>query len=796
MFSNYLKIAVRNLFKNKLNSLINILGLAVGMACTILLLLWVQDELSYDRFHENSDNIFRINCKWKFQAEPTATTAGLLAPAVKEMFPEVVKAGRMYLRPTMAFKYTPPDGNGQIKAFNEDRYYLIDNDILEMFSFPFVKGNPKTALQNGLVITESIAKKYFGDSDPIGKRFNVNNWFDATVTGVVKDVPANSHIQFDILGNLEPLRQFFPGGFTWGNTIHQTYVQIAPGANAGEVAQKFTSLQLVKNPFFAENVTALQLQPLHSIYLTPNVVGHTMLQGDIRHIYIFTSIAIIILLIACINFMNLTTAQSLKRASEIGVRKALGAFRKQLIGQFFGESLLLSGLALLGAILFLELALPSFNNFTGKSIALDYTNFQHLAFLLGMTLLTGLIAGSYPVLYLSKFDPIKTIKSAWSHTSSSNIRRSLVVAQFTISIVLLVATTVIFQQLYYMKNAKLGFNKENIICLPVKDDIGRQYNAFKNELLSNPHVLGITVKDCMPMESINNVTFWWEGKAANDDLPMEIAAIDHDFMSVMNVKFVDGRDFSRNIPTDLSGSLVVNEAAVRRMNMQNPVGALVKLDNTDYQIIGVIEDVNFKSMRYHIQPIIFHLTDKFDDDVANLFGSIFVKVDGNDISQTIQYISKLWDKFNPNYPLSYSFLDEAYDQLYHSEARIFRIFSMFTMLALFITCLGIFGLASFTAEQRTKEIGIRKVLGASISGILIMLSKDFTKWVLIANAIAWPIAIAVMNAWLQGYAYRIYISLWVLLGAGAAAILIALISVSWQAAKAAVANPVESLRYE
>lgn len=794
MFKNYLKIAFRNLIRNKVFSIINISGLTIGIACTIVILLWVQNELSYDNFNINKENLYRANYEWDFSPGFSATSPGMLAPESKKAIPEIIETVRLMKEPKMVVKAIGEDRK-KLSAFYEENYYLVDSSLFTMFTLPFINGDPATALDNGMVVTEKTALKYFGTTEVLGKRLNVNGWFDITISGVIKNIPENSHLNCDMFSRLEDLKRFFPNGFTWNNPIQQTYLQLAPGSSAELVAEKLIRLNKENSEFAKNHLLKIYLQPLEDIYLETGVSNATVKQGNKSYVYIFSAIAFIILLIACINFVNLSTAHATSRARSIGMLKIIGASRGSIVKQIWGESIFLAFLSTIFAVMIVELVLPGFNNFTGKKLVLGLGNQTHLLGLLAITLLTGLVAGAFPAIYFSNFKPLLAFSDKWLVSHSGGLRKSLVIAQFFSAVFLIIVTLIISDQLDFMKNQKLGFNKENVICLPVKANVGKQYLTFRNELLQLGNIKGVTIKNSQLTETVNYTSPKWEGMDTREEVFFEIAETDYNFLNTLNLKIVDGRNFSEWYSTDISDAFIVNEAAVKVMKLKNPVGTHLKAGDKDGHIIGVIKDAYFKTLRQPIQPIIFQLTDNFDD-VMNLFGVIYISVKPANISETIESIKALWTKFNPDYPFEYSFLDDTYNNLYKSEQKLADIFRIFTFLAIFVTILGLFGLATFMTEQRIKEIGIRKVLGASVIKIIILLSGSFTKWLIIANVIAWPAAWFTMKYWLQSYAYHTEISWLTFLAAGTITLLVTIITVSLIAAKAAYANPVECLHYE
>ena len=790
MLKNYLKIAVRNLLKHKGYSFINLCGLALGMACAIVILFWVQDELSYDRFHPNANDIYRVVVEWKENSTKWAKTPGLLAAAMKDEIPEVINAARLHKRPKLAIRY------GE-KAFYEEAKLRADPALFEMFAFPFVKGD-REALASGMVITESMARKYFGEEEPLGKVLNVNNWYDVPVSGVIRDLPHNSYMQFDCVLQLESLQKFWPGGFTWGNFSHETFVQLRQGVDPAAVSAKITNLLLRNFPQISPYVNKLYLQPFTEVYLTTGIGGGQFVNGDRKYLYIFSVIAFFVLLIACINFMNLSTARSLNRAREVGLRKVVGSSRLQLLQQFLGESILLAAVAAVLAIILVEMLLPAFNQLAGKMLKLDYGDVKLMLGLAMITLATGVVAGSYPAIYLSAFKPIAVLKGGRleSGNKRAGFRRALVVTQFALAIMLIIGTIVIHRQLRFMTHTKLGFDKDNVVYIPAKANFGAQYQTVKQELLKFPEIISVTANSILPTNTLNTSLIFWEGKAPDREHPVETNAVDYDYFELLNMEFVAGRNFSQQHATDAASAFILNEEAAKMMEMESPIGREIRVGQKQGTIIGVVRNAHFKSLRQKIAPQIFHVLTDYNSELVDLFGIVMIKIRGNSIAAALANIEQVWRTVNSNYPFEYHFLDETYDRLYNQEKRTSTLFNYFTFLAIAISCLGLFGLAAFVAENRTKEIGVRKVLGASITGIVGLLSKDFVKLVLIANLLTCPIAYFSMNRWLQDFAYRIDLSWWVFALAGGMALLIALLTVSAQAIKAALANPVEALRYE
>ncbi|MGB2763215.1 MAG: ABC transporter permease [Candidatus Aminicenantaceae bacterium] len=785
MLKNYLKIALRNIKRHKGYSFINIVGLAIGMACCILILLWVQDELSYDRFHENADDIYRVIQDINFTDHSTTwtITQGPLGPSLKENFPEVINATRITGR-GLRLTYKK-------KNFDED-VGMADCSIFEMFTFPLVKGDPSTALSDpfSMVMTEEMAKKYFGDEDPIGKTIKADNQWDFQVTGVLKKVPRNSHLQFDFLIPFIFGRELNYTVDRWGNSQFRTYVQLPKGVPAQEVIQKISGY-LYEKPTI-EKDARLNLQPLTRIHLHSNYEFDSA-HGDITYVTIFSIIAFFILLIACINFMNLATARSGNRAREVGIRKVVGAYKTDIIKQFYGESILLAFIAQIFALIMVWLLLPAFNNLSAKELSMNITgNLLVLLGLLGIALITGIISGSYPALFLSSFHPVRVLKgSSFSGSKGSLFRKILVVFQFSLTILLIICTTGVYNQLTYMQNRKLGYDKEHMIYMGMRREMQANFESVKNELLQNPNIVRVTASSNVPTYgySFSNSLWRWEGQNPDEETLMRAVFINLDYFKTFGMEVIEGRSYSKEFSTDATESIIVNEEAVKAMGMESPIGKRLSLGEDNFKIIGVVKNYHFRSLRQKIDPLILI----YDTESSWI---LFAKLKSENIPKTIGYIENIWKKFTPGYPFNYRFLDEALDRLYRSEQRIGTLFKYFSGLAILISCLGLLGLASFMAERRTKEIGIRKVLGASVSNIILLLSKEFTKWVIVANIIAWPVGYFAIKKWLQSYAYATNIVLWSFILSGVVALLIALVTVSYQSIKAALANPVDSLRYE
>ena len=793
MFKNYLKTTFRNTTRHRGYSFINLAGLAIGMACTLLILLWVKDELSYDRFHKNGEDIYRImSYGTKYMIEGFDGTPAPLAPAVKEEVPGIVNYARFSDVPKLVCRYGD-------KAFYETRGLIADPSIFEIFTFPFVQGDPKTALTEPLdiVITETVAKKYFGSENPVGKILEIEG-MPAAVKGVIQDIPHNSHIQFDFLSSYEFIQELTNYGMSWGSFNFITYLQLETNRDIQEIGKNITAIAAKNNCPQVKDGVEFRLQPLSAIHLDSRAAFRNYSDiGDRKYVYVFSIIAFFILLIACINFMNLSTARSSTRAKEVGMRKTVGASRRQLVSQFFGESLFLTSMACVFAMILVIALLPAFSQITEKQLKLDIIDIQLVIGLIIIVLLTAVTAGSYPAIYLSSFIPVKVLKGVFkSEGKSQTFRRILVVFQFSLSIALLIGTSVAYNQIRFLRHAKLGFNKENIVYVPVKENIGKRYDAFKAELLNDSNILSVAAQYYLFAKegAFRTTDYDWEGREEGQQADIILNLVDYDFISMLDLELVGGRNFAKEYATDAKQAYILNEEAIREMGIQDPVGKRFSYGKRKGTIIGVLKNAHFRSLHVEIEPHVFFFLS--DVSEATQYGVVLIKINGNKTEEALEKIRGVWANINPISPFEYHFLDQKYDSLYRKEKKIGTILNTFTLFAIVISCLGLFGLASFLTEQRTSEIGIRKVLGASESGIVFLLSKQFTKWVLIANLFAWPAAYFVMNEWLKSFAYRINIGIWVFVLSGMLAVGIAIVTVSYQALKAARANPIDSLRYE
>jgi putative ABC transport system permease protein len=775
MLKNYFKITWRNIKNNKIYSFINILGLAVGMACCILILLWVQDELSFDKFHENYSDIYRTIPELqstKYSSNPLA-----LASVFKEQYPEVRQITRFCGR-NWLLKYGD-------NIFDETGA-LVDDDFLKIFTFPLIEGTPETVFENreSIVLTERAAAKFFGNQDPIGKSLMINNNFELIVTGILRDVPLNSHLQFDFLASMELMG---PRGHTSWSYEARTYALLEKNVSIEDFKEKISGFVMEHDKRTNQKVV-LHIQPLSRVHL------YSLNGTDpIIYVYIFLTIAAAILIIACINFINLSTARSNTRAKEIGMRKVVGAERADLIRQFIGESLILSAVALCVAIGLVYLLLPAFNNLADKQLTLDIAgNVSTVSVLVGIILFTGLASGSYPAFMLSSFKPANILRRGKLQSGAGGflLRKILVVSQFTATIVLIIGTIIMYRQLNYIRNKDIGLDRDHVVAISMNRELREAYRSFKNEIKRNPNVINVTAARRYPT-SIGHVNpVYWEGKGPEDYVTMTDASIDYDYFETLGMQIIQGRSFSEEYATD-SENYILNERALRMTGLESPIGKMFSCWEDEGKIIGIVKNFHASSLHSEIGPVIFTLSQRHGSH-----SYIFVKIRPNDIPGTLAFLEKKTVEFAPNNLFEYRFLDDVFNSQYSGDQRRGNIYKYFTILAIFISCLGLFGMASFTAEQRTKEIGIRKVLGASIANILMMISKNFLMLLLVSNVIAWPIAYFLMERLLNNYAYRTGIAAWIFIVSAVTAICVALLTVGIKIVRAAYANPVDSLRYE
>ncbi|MCP4724825.1 MAG: FtsX-like permease family protein [bacterium] len=793
MFGKNFKIFIRNFKRNKFYSSINIAGLVIGIVSVILIFTWIDHELSYDNYHANGENIYRILTELEDENGETVTIIRTPAPlfsALKSEVPEVLNACRWSKDTRVPLK------NGDIK-FYEDGISSIDPDFLRMFSHPFKEGSMDDAFSDmrSVVITERLAKKYFGDEDPVGKLLNWNNWQMYTVRGVIKDVPKNSHINFDLLRTFQIEKLSWPDGFNWRSFNRNTYVQLDENADVETVNTKITKVLHDNNFNARRNNFRLKLQPLTEIHIRAGIGDDYAETIDILYIKIFMSIAIVILILACINYINLSTARSISRSKEIGIRKVAGAKRKEIIKQFLIESLFTAFFAYIISVILAIALIPEFNLITGKDININFLSLKFFAASALIIFTTGIAAGFYPALLMSSYNPLSILKSHRAPGSSgASLRKILVVFQFAVSIGLIICTIIVYQQLYFIRNMNVGFDKDNIIYVQVKDNIGEKFETARTELLKHPGINEVSIKYLLPSNTMDRAYIHWQGRQQGNIVIMNHNSVNYDYFKTLGIEMINGREFTRDHP--VGNHIIINEEAQKLMKMDEPVGKNIWLNGNRNTIIGVVRNAHFKSLHIKIMPDLFQFSDDRTSNGMNLSGYILIKTDGEDFSGSVKAIEKIWYDINPDYPFEYRTLQDEYSKMYRSENKLAGLFNYFTVIAIVISCLGLYGLTAYTTEQRSKEIGIRKTLGAKTSRIITYLMKDLIKWIIIANLLVWPIVWKIMNNWLGEFAYHIIPGLNTFILTGIVSLLIGLITVSYNTMKAAVKDPVETLRYE
>lgn len=802
MVSNYLKIALRTLRKHKGYAVINIGGLAIAMAACLLMVRYVQDELSYDRFHTNADQIYRVTVDLTNQNTTTrrASLPYPAAPLLEADYPGIEQAVRFQGVLPNVIAY-------QDKQFIEERIFMVDGEVFDVFSFEMVQGDPATAIRPGtVVLTESTARRYFGEANPLGQTLRYGNRADVEVTGVVRDVPQNAHFQFDVLLAYETIfgsnMSFIANNWSWSGFY--TYILLEEAASPAQLESQLADFVQTHYPEERRTGTALHLQPLADIHLYSDLSREIEANGSITYVYLFSGIVLLILLVACINFMNLATARSARRAKEVGLRKVMGAQRRHLIRQFLGEALLMAFVALALGLLLAQVALPYFNTLTGKG--LDLGLFSDGALMLALLVGTagvGMLAGSYPAFFLSSFLPARVLKGVVPRQGGHTVlRKGLVVSQFVVSIILLVCILAMYAQLDYMRSKELGFDKEQVVLVKSTPDLNQQLPAFKAEIVRDPAIQGASSAYGAMLGGIGfSVRAFPEG-GPEEGQAVALTYVDHDFADLFNLNVTEGRFFSTAFPADSTTAFVINETAAKAFGWDGEAlgkqfayygGGTTTIEKTG-QIVGVISDFHFQSLHEPVGPMALTLPPPF---VASFNGSrVAVKIAPEQANEAIALLEETWARFVPDRPFEFAFMDAEIDRLYEREARLMEIVQVFTFLAIFIACLGLFGLASFTAEQRTKEIGVRKALGASLGSILVLVSSSFVRLVGVAFVLSAPIAYFILRLWLDTFAYRIDLGLGLFFLAGALALLIALVTVGYQAFRAAGTNPVEALRYE
>jgi putative ABC transport system permease protein len=806
MIRNYLKIAFRNLMKYKFISFINLFGLTVGLTCCLLILSYILHEVSYDKFQPDADRTYRISRSFHNDQGIESLHLSAIAPAfgepLKNDFPEIEKMTRLLSNGNTAFVYGD-------KKFFESKVYFADENLANVFKIDMLKGNPKTALADpfSIMITDEVAKKYFGNEDPMNKLVKLDNNLPCKVAGVYKPFPSNTHLHPDVLIAFNTLKDSTIYGennlrTSFGNNSFYTYIVLPKNYDASKMQARMPAF-IDKNYHFpgepagfqGSKFTHLYLHKLTDIHLRSHLDDEIEANGDIKRVYIFSVIALFILLIACINYMNLSTARSVLRAKEIGIRKAVGAERKEIIAQFLSESVIIAWMAILIAFACTSLMLPVLNKFSGQEITIDILlRWQIILPLVMAPFFVGIISGIYPALFMSSFQPVKVLKGMFKVSGNISIRKALVVVQFAISIILIISTAVVFRQLQFMQKKSLGLDKDYMITLNNTPAFGNKFESFKNELIQNPDVKNVTRSSRIPsgrlLDAQNvGVPAGDSVKALQVDLKMVV--VDYNFIPAYGISMAAGRNFSNQYLTDSTG-YVINETAVGVLGWKSPQDAINKelvYGNNRGRVIGVAKDFHFESLHQKITPVVFFVN-------PNFYNRISVKLSGSNLSSALAGVERVWKKYLPDTPYDYSFLDDRFAKLYESEKRQESIFTSFAFIAIFIACLGLFGLSAFIISQRVKEIGIRKVLGADVSSIVLLLSKDFLKLVGIAALIAFVVAWYAMNKWLQDFAYRISIPWWIFVAAGIVAAIIAFVTISFQAIKAALMNPVKNLRTE
>ena len=788
MFKNYLKIALRHIKKNKGYAFINMIGLALGMACAILILLWVNDELQYNKFHKNYANLYQVveNQNYEGKIYTFGAMPGPFAQAAKDEIPGIKYAARTNWGSNILFSV------GDKNIYEQG--FFADPDYLKMFSFELLKGDPKSLLTDptSVVITDEMSRKFFGSEDPIGKSIKVDNDKSFTITGVIKDPPLSSSLKFSWLASFKIYEERNQWLKQWGNNGIQTFLQLKDGVDPKIVDNKI-------HHFINKKDTSAIAQPMllamKDWRLRNNFEDGKQVGGRIEYVRLFSIIGLLIIIIACINFMNLATARSEKRAREVGVRKVMGAGRGVLVKQFFGESVIMSFAAMLIAVIIVLIALPSFNLLVQKKLSFDITNPAVYIGLPVLGLFCGIIAGSYPSLYLSSFNPATVFKglSVGKHSTTVYIRKGLVITQFVISIILIISTIIIYRQIEHVKDRQLGYNKENVVYIPLKANMNYHFPAIYQDLMATGAIENAALSNSRILElGSSSADFSWEGKSPSSKLLVSMEWASPQYISTMGMKLVSGRDFYQDMSSDTS-SLIINETFAKIMGKKDHVGEIIRRDNgkgKEYKIIGVVKDFIFNDMYKNPDPMIIFC------DTSNVNQMLVRLKAGQDVTKQLASVERVVKSNNPGYPFESTFMDETFNNIFKSEMLIGKLSRLFALLTILISCLGLFGLAAYTAERRTKEIGIRKVLGATVTNVIALLSKDFLRLVALASLVAFPLSWWIMNKWLEDFAYRINISWWVFVIAGGLAVVIALFTVSFQAIKAAIANPVKSLRTE
>jgi putative ABC transport system permease protein len=802
MIKNYLKSARRNILKNKGVNGINILGLSLGLASCLLILLFILDELSYDKFHQKADDIVRVVFKAEIGGEEISEAVVMppVGPTLEKEFPEVLNAARLR-------KMNNPTLTYENRNYSDFEFAYIDPEFLQIFDLNIVKGNSTNPLENpnSVIITQEEAKRYFGDENPIGKSLKFDEWDKQfTVTAIIEEIPDNSHFEFDVFASMNGYD--YAKSTTWVNSDFHTYLLLKDGKQYAELESKLPgimdkymgpqireSIGIPYSEFKDNNRVGLFLQPLTDIHLNPDFVSSGDLKPglEIKYLYIFGAVAIFMLFIACINFMNLATAAASKRAKEVGIRKVLGSDQKQLIKQFLTESILVTLIATLIAILLVIIFLPTFNQLAGKALQIfDLLQFSILLTTLALIILVAFLAGGYPAFFLSSFKPVQVLKSRFTTSGKSNLRNALVIFQFIISAGLILATIIVYQQMAYIQNKDLGYDKEHVLVLRKAQLLGDQREAFKNQILDNPKVKSVSNSSFIPAGT-TDVSMSGVLMDGEYQRRMFIYNVDEAYIPTLGLELTAGRNFSKDFGNE-EDKVIINETAAKSLGFhKDAIGKNFTQDTDEggrkLTIVGIVKDFHFESLHRKIDPLIL---------MYNPYGGLIIRTNKGDVSSLLSSMENEWQQFNNKEPFSYTFLDESFNKTYLREQKMGTILSIFTGLTIFVACMGLFGLVTFAAERRVREIGIRKVLGSSVPEIIGLLSKDFLKLIFVSFIIAFPLGFFLMEKWLQDFAYRIQISWWMFLLAAFLTTLIALITIGFKSFKAASANPIESLRTE
>jgi len=787
MLKNFFKTTVRTLLRNKTYSFLNIFGLAVGIACTGLIFLWVEDEMNYDTVNVKKDNLYQVLNNWPYPAHYSTfeTTPGTLAPAIKAEIPGVANTARCTYGQTSAL-FTI--GSKQIYAGG----VYADSTLFSMLTMPFTQGNAGSAFTqlHSMVITEKTAVKFFGETaNAVGKTVRVDNKQDYVVTGVIKDFPQNATLQYEWIAPFDIVEK---NNRDWASNDIITLVELKSNAGVDKVNSRLEGLIRKRVPGSIASSMLFSMNDWHLRHDFEN--GRETGKGRIRYVRMFTLIAWIILFLACINFMNLATARSEKRAREVGVRKVLGSGKKTLVVQFIGEAMFMSMLAVIAAVFIMALVLPAFNLLTQKNLSVNLGSPLHVAVLLAITVVCGVVAGSYPSFYLSSFNPVLVLKGLKVKAGSAGlIRKGLVITQFTVSIVLIVSTIIIFQQIQHVKNRDAGYDKNGLLKVSLQGDMGKNFNLIKQHLLGTGMVDNAALTGYDLLNGGGNWDgFDWKGRTVNEKYSITYRNVSPELLNTYGIQLLQGRDFSANPAAD-SVNVIINESLAKMLHGKSPIGEIIRAgDNRSFTVIGVVKNFVFSDMYGKPDPVIF-----FSQQHNEWQSYMYIRLKKNvDLEQAVAKVEAAIKKDNPAYPVDYRFVDEEFNQAFLSEMLVSKLSRVFAALAIIISCLGLFGLAAYTAERRIKEIGIRKVLGASVTGLAGLLSTEFIKLVIVSILLACPIAWYAMDAWLQNYAYRVNIQWWVFAAAGGAAIVIAVITVSFQSIKAAMMNPVKAIKAE